>query len=57
LPLPFKKNSQDPDMFEVHYDKTDRETTIEEIVETEISSDQNLGGVNSVEQGSEMGQP
>jgi hypothetical protein len=44
-------------MFEVHYDKTDRETTIEEIVETEISSDQNLGGVNSVEQGSEMGQP
>lgn len=50
-------DSQDPDMFVVHYDKTDRETTIEEIVETEISSDQNSGGVNSVEQGSEMGQP
>jgi hypothetical protein len=49
--------SQDPGTFVVHYDKTDRETTIEEIAETKISSGQNSGGVNSVEQGSEMGQP
>ena len=50
-------DSQDPGTFVVHYDKTDRETTIEEIAETKISSSQNSGGVNSVEQGSEMGQP